>query len=76
MTRIIRLSGCTPWSPLVWFFVSREMPWSAASNLKLASAVIVGTLSGLFFFHRKTREKNQVKLENYYNEQVCAVCSP
>jgi predicted histidine transporter YuiF (NhaC family) len=33
-------------------------------------AVIVGILVALWFFHRKTRKENQIKLEQYYNEQA------
>lgn len=32
--------------------------------------VIVGTLTGLWFLHRRNREEKQIKLENYYNEQA------
>jgi len=29
-----------------------------------------GVLLGLYFFHRKNRQENQIKLEQYYNEQM------
>lgn len=32
--------------------------------------LIVGVMVGLWFLHRRWREENQVKLEQYYNEQI------
>lgn len=32
--------------------------------------MIAGTLIGLYFIHRRSREEYQVKLEQYYTEQV------
>ncbi|ORY34638.1 hypothetical protein BCR39DRAFT_513745 [Naematelia encephala] len=33
-------------------------------------ALIVGVMVSLWFMHRKTRKENQVKLEQYYREQI------
>lgn len=30
-----------------------------------------GTLTGLYFFHRRTREQEQEKRTQYWREQVC-----
>jgi hypothetical protein len=32
--------------------------------------VIVGVMVSLWLFHRKSRKENQIRLEQYYNEQV------
>jgi hypothetical protein len=50
-----------PRTPAVWVYVI------VALGIVL---LVVGVGIGLFLIHRRTREQNQIKLEQYYTEQV------
>ncbi len=44
---------------------------SESNQLQLIQhLVILGVLVGLWFTHRRSRKENQIRLEQYYNEQV------
>jgi hypothetical protein len=50
-----------PLKPKVWVYVV----------IGLAIVIcLVGVMTGLWLLHRRSREENQVKLQEYYNEQI------
>ena len=44
--------------------------WQHLPDYPQLTAVIVGVMITLWFFHRKSRKENQIRLEQYYNEQI------
>lgn len=48
----------------------KPQPWVYVVIGLAIVIVIAGVMAGLWLLHRKAREENQIKLENYYNEQI------
>jgi len=48
----------------------KPQPWVYVVIGLAIVILIVGVLTGLWFLHRRWREENQVKLQEYYNEQI------